>query len=134
MKKFAEPVKKEQPSLYCVGCRQWIVTRETHNMFSKVDGVSQRVIAWKCPACRGETDAVIEVARGPVTGADVSKDERLGPYRAVKRNTVKVNPSGKTARADLECGHNICIVPDATTARCRKCVAKKPKAAKEESK
>jgi len=124
MKKFAEPVKKELPSLYCGGCKQWIVTQESHNMFAVIHGVKTAVVVWKCPACRGETGAVVEVARGPVSGADVSKDERLGPYRAVKRDTVKLNPSGKTARADLECGHNICVVPDATTARCKKCVKK----------
>jgi len=119
-------VVKEPPSNFCGGCRQWIVSQETVAVFSSIDGVSRRVIVWKCPACRGDAPPeTVEVAHGPVTGADLSKDERLGPYRNVVRASVKVNVSGKTARATLVCGHECCVLPDAERARCRRCRAKK---------
>jgi hypothetical protein len=124
MKKFAEPVKRELPSMYCHKCRRWVESQEKVNMFSSVDGARKPVATWACPECRGDAPAGTTVEAGAVTQADVSKDERLGPYRAVVRESVKLNPGGKTARADLACGHNICVVPDATKARCRKCRAK----------
>lgn len=119
-------VKKELPSLLCQKCRLWIETQERHNMFERVDGALQAVTAWTCPACRGEAGAVVTVAaKGNVTQADVARDERLGPYKTVQRDTVVLNASGKTARAKLECGHDCCVLPDAVKARCRKCVAKR---------
>lgn len=121
MRKTAEFVKREQPSIHCHKCRQWIESREQVNLFASVDGAPRRVGVWTCPACRGEAGAVAVVAVGPKTQADVSRDERLGPYRAVERDTVVVNPSGKSARVKLACGHEACVLPDATQARCRRC-------------
>jgi hypothetical protein len=111
-------VVKEPRSNFCGGCRQWVVSDEAVAVFSEVDGEHRRVLVWKCPACRGDAPAEsVEVAS--VSGVDVSKDERLGPYRSVV--SVKLNASGKTARAALACGHECCALPDATRARCRKC-------------
>jgi hypothetical protein len=114
-------VEREEPSLFCEKCRRWVDTNETHNMFSAVDGVRQPLAVWRCPACRGDAPPEsVDAPHAPATGADISKDERLGPYRAVI-NIIKVNASGKTARAALACGHECCALPDATKARCRKC-------------
>jgi hypothetical protein len=126
MKKFAEPVKRELPSLYCHKCRRWVESQEKAEMFTTVDGAKRPLVVWTCPECRGDAAPGTAVVAGAVTQADVSRDERLGPYCAVVTESVKLNPSGKTARADLACGHNVCVVPDATKARCRKCRGQAP--------
>lgn len=126
MKRTPEQAK-ELPSNFCHRCRRWVVSQEAVNMLEHVDGARKPVTVWTCPGCRGEEPAV-QGGQSPTsaTQADVAKDERLGPYRAVKAETVAVNPSGVTARAKLECGHEACVSvkPDgrpAARARCRKC-------------
>jgi hypothetical protein len=123
MRRTLDPVK-ELPSIYCHKCRRWIESQEKVQMFASVDGKTTRPALWTCPECRGEAEVAVE-AHAPVTQGDIARDERLGPYRAVKASTVKLNPSGKTARATLECGHEACVVPNATKTRCRKCRAKR---------
>lgn len=114
-------VKREKPSLFCEKCHRWVETNETHNVFSSVDGVRQPLAVWRCSVCRGDAppDSVV-VARGPATGADVSKDERLGPYRDIAGEIV-LNVSGKSGRVTLTCGHGACVAPGASGVRCKKC-------------
>jgi hypothetical protein len=119
---------KEPHSNFCGKCRQWIVSEERAGSFSEVEGVKQALCIWICPACRGEAGAEVKVARGPVMGADISKDERLGPYRDVAER-LGVNASGKTERVRLkECGHEACVSKDAKGVRCRRCAKKSAKA------
>jgi len=121
---------KELPSNYCHACRRWIESQERVNLFASVDGVAAKVGVWTCPAYRGESTPVVE-AHAPATQADVARDERLGPHRAVVE-VVRYNDSGLTARARLECGHEACVVAGAkvapknvwTRARCRRCLKK----------
>ena len=116
-----EIVKREPPSLFCTGHRAWIETNEVHNLFSEVDGVKAKVLVWRCPACRGDAppEAAV-VARGPVTGADLSKDERLGPWRAVV-GAIVLNGGGKSGVAQLACAHAACVAPKSKGVRCKKC-------------
>lgn len=114
-------VKKELPSNYCHKCRRWVESQEKINLFATVDGAKRRILLWTCPECRGDAPRGTAVEARAVTAADMARDERLGPYRAILADTTVLNPGGKTARADLVCGHNVCVLPDATKARCRKC-------------
>ena len=128
-------VKREKPSLFCEACRRWVETNETHNMFSSADGERLPLAVWRCPTCRGDAPAEsAEAARAPVTGSDVSKDERLGPYRAAAE-VVKVNIGGKTCRVRLQvCGHEACVAVGAKGVRCRVCAKDAKRLAKEEDK
>jgi len=127
--KKTEAVEREAPSLYCEKCRRWIETQEQHNMFATVDGVAQPLTVWHCPECRGEQGAAVKVSHGPVTGADLSKEERLGPYRDVAA-VIKVNASGKTQRVTLkDCAHEACVAVGAKGVRCRVCAKASRKAA-----
>jgi RNase P subunit RPR2 len=119
-------VKREAPSLYCHQCRTWVESQEKVNLFASVDGARKHVGVWTCPPCRGETGpaAVVTSARAPKTQADVSKDERLGPYRSVQPGTAVLSASGKSSRVVLECGHKVSVLPSMDRARCRKCRGK----------
>jgi len=118
-------VKPELPSIYCGKCRRWVESQEKINLFATVDGAKKKVLVWLCPECRGEAPPGTVVEAREVTQADVSRDERLGPYQSVVAGTVVLNPGGKTARTKLSCGHEACVLPDAKKARCRKCRAGK---------
>jgi len=117
-----EAVKKEPASILCHKCRTWVVTLEKHNAFSSVDGAPQPVTVWTCPACRGEQGAEVVEARAPETEADHAKDDRMGPYRAVKLETLVLNAGGKSAKCTLECGHTHTVLPYVKRSRCRKCL------------
>jgi len=124
MAKFAEPVKRELPSNFCHRCRRWVESQEVVRVFVErpEGGDELRPPVWTCPECRGEAPKGTAVEAREITQSDISKDERLGPYRAVVE-ILKVNPSGVTARGRLACGHEVCVLPDAKKARCRKCRA-----------
>ena len=115
-------VKKEPPALFCGGCRTWFETQEKHNSFSEVDGAKQALTIWRCPACRGVEGAEAVVARAPETEADHAKDDRMGPYRAVRLETLVLNAGGKSAKCTLECGHTHTVLPYVKRSRCRKCL------------
>ncbi len=117
-------VKREAPSLYCHQCRQWVETQERHNMFARVDGALKPVTVWTCPVCRGDAAPAPRAVEPFRTQADVSKDERLGPYRSVQPGTAVASPSGKSSRVMLECGHKSSVLPFMDKSRCRKCRVK----------
>ena len=77
----AEPVKRELPSNYCHRCRRWVESQERVELLASVDGEPRRPVVWICPECRGVPGAAVVESRGPVTQADVSRDERYGPLR-----------------------------------------------------
>ena len=120
MAKTQPEVKKELPQLFCGGCRTWFETQERHNMFVSVDGVSQPLTIWLCPTCRGAGPVEgVKPAEPAKTQADISKDERIGPRRRVV--SFKLNPSGRSGRAALECGHEVTTSPKMKEERCKKC-------------
>lgn len=129
-------IAKEPHSNFCGKCRQWIVSEEAVDVFSEVDGAPRKVRVWFCPPCRGDVpegeekgEVKVEVARGPVLGADLSQDERRGPFRDIVPGTYVANPGGITGRVQLVCGHSVTVFAKAKHRwRCTKCRVKKAKA------
>jgi RNase P subunit RPR2 len=112
-------VVKEAPSNFCHKCRRWIESNEKAPLFATVDGVRQPVTVWTCAECRGEGRVTCAGFGGPVTQADISKDERLGPKRRVERI---INPdAGKSQVVELVCGHKTKVPRDMKVVRCRQC-------------
>lgn len=114
-------VRRELPSIFCAKCRRWVESQERVNPFATVDGVKVPISVWRCPECRGEAPVGTAFEAREVTQADISRDERFGPYRDVPAGAVALNPGGRSGRAVLVCGHSITVLPNIKRARCRKC-------------
>ena len=115
-------VVQEPPMLFCGRCRQWKVTDERDPFL----GTPRRV--WTCSDCNpragdprapANVRAVASIFRPVETQADISKAERLGPFRAVVRLGGKRGKN--TSRAVLECGHETTVFNAMKRTRCRKC-------------
>ena len=123
-------VVKEPPQIHCSSCKNWVVSNEKHNQFSSIDGVPQKLTLWVCPKCRGDAPspepatAADVVWASPSTQADVAKAERNGPMQQIVKLVGKT-ASGKFDIAELTCGHQTSVFPNAKRTRCRKCRVKK---------